>query len=509
MNFLRQIHQHKRRPNHNHLLMVLVTLLSLLIGAACTPQLLTPPRLKTAEVVPTTVRQTTDGPLHLPAPTATPDLANPARSEPIITKSMNVWVNETSSEHRETLSAMAEDFTDRNGIEVALQFISPALLPELAQTAVLSDTLPDVILHPLEYTVAWSEEGILDPGAADDIIEEIGRETFDEGALDLVQVDGQVAAIPSDGYLQLLLYRTDWFEDKGLDRPDNYADILAGAKELYDLDNLVSGLVIPTESNLITTHRAFEHLAIANDCQLISEQGEVLLLEPECREALDYYYAIVNQFSPPGVQTDTSARNAFLDDRTAMIITTPSILTDLVETNRLDRNTGIITDISGDGAGDEAANFGNITYLGITPTADKEAAAAFAKYWFNEGYQVWLAIESERKVPMRLGTVDRPRFYIDAWGTSPILQGESLSDIFGPQIVEQLRKNIGLTGRWGFRQRQGSLIGKLYDQLTFSIVLQEMLSGYFNSAKTIFEAYNRVLDLIPNYEYPIIPTPEA
>ena len=110
---------------------------------------------------------------------------------------------------------------------------------------------------------------------------------------------------------------------------------------------------------------------------------------------------------------------------------------------------------------------------------------------------------------MRLGTIDRPRFYIDAWGTSPILQGESLNDIVGPEMVEQLRDGIGSTGRWGFDQRQGELIGDLYNELTFSIVLQEMLSGYFNSAKTIFEAYNRVIDLIPNYEFPIVPTPEA
>ena len=43
----------------------------------------------------------------------------------------------------------------------------------------------------------------------------------------------------------------------------------------------------------------------------------------------------------------------------------------------------------------------------------------------------------------------------------------------------------------------------LYEELTLSIVLQEMLSGYFNSSKTQFEAYNRIIELIPNYQYPI------
>jgi multiple sugar transport system substrate-binding protein len=191
-----------------------------------------------------------------------------------------------------------------------------------------------------------------------------------------------------------------------------------------------------------------------------------------------------------------------------MIMSSPSILPDLVRANRLDRNTGIITNISGVQSTGEGANFGNITYLGIASGADP-AAAAFANYWFNEGYQTWLEVESERKVPMRLGTAERPDFYIEAWGTSPILQGESLNDIVGPEVVEQLSTGIGSTKRWGFSQGQGELIGDIYTELTFSVVLQEMLSGYFNSSKTIFEAYNRVIDLVPDYGFPIVPTPDA
>lgn len=489
---------------------VVICTLGLLLfaGAACQPQLQTPPRIATTEALLAPGSKVTAEPLYMPAPTATATQADDQLINNPSTSSIDVWINETSEEHRQALQIMADDFTDRNGVDVALQFITPALMPELAATAVLSGTLPDVILHPLEYTASWAENGILDAQAANITIDEIGRDTFDEGALELVEVAGQTAAIPSDGYQQLLLYRSDWFEENRLDRPDNYEAMMAGAETLYDPDNLVSGLVIPTESNLVNTQRAFEHLALANGCQLINDSGEILLLEPECRDALDFYYAIINQFSPPGVQTDTSARNAYLDGRTAMIMSSPSILADLVRTNRLDRDTGIVTRLGGDKSSVEAANFGHITYLGITPGAEK-AAAAFANYWFNEGYQTWLEVDSERKVPMRLGTIDRPRFYIDAWGTSPILQGESLNDIVGPETVEQLRDGIGSAGRWGFGQGQGELIGDLYNELTFSIVLQEMLSGYFNSAKTIFEAYNRVIGLIPNYEFPVVPTPEA
>jgi multiple sugar transport system substrate-binding protein len=494
------------RPVSHSVRVLFVAGIIALILSAC--QAITPPRLATREAATTTGPAPTAEKLFIPAPTATANPTGMSLSAPAAAPQLNVWLNETSPEHRRLAAEMARDFTERTGIDLAVQLISSPDLPDLVHTAVLSDTLPDVIIHPLEYTIAWTEAGILDPDAGDEIVNEIGRETFDRAALDMVDYEGKTAAIPSDGFQQLLIYRSDWFEDKRLDSPDTYAAMLDSAESIFDPENITSGLVIPTESNLISTQRAFEHLAIANGCRLIDETGEVALLEPACRDALDFYFSIINQYSPPGVQTDTSARNAFLDGRTGMIMTTPSILPALAEANRLDRNTGIVTNISGEAANAEPTNFGNITYMGITPVADRAAAAEFAGYWFNEGYQNWLAVESERKVPMRLGTVERPRFYIDAWGDSSVLEGESLRDIYGDQIVTQLRDGISGSPRWGFGKGQGGLTGQAYEKLTFSIVLQEMLSGYFNSEKTIFEAYKRVTDLIPNYAFPLVPTPE-
>lgn len=422
--------------------------------------------------------------------------------------SLNIWINETSPEHAQVLNSMVEDFHQQSGVNVSIQMVSPMLLPDLMQTAVLSDTLPDIVLHPLEYTVTWSEAGILDPQATGDIIDEIGRETFDPAALEMVNVAGQPVAIPSHGYQQIWLYRKDWLEERQLDPPDTYGKMIQAAETFFDPDNFISGLVIPTESNLINTHRAFEHLAIANGCRLIDDKGEVHLLDEECRDALDFYYQIVNQFSPVGVQTDTSARNAFLEGRTAIIMSSPSILSDLVAADRLDQNSGIITELAGEGPEPTPANFGNITYLGITSSADAQAASAFARYWFNEGYPDWLAVESERKVPMRLGTADEPRQFIDSWGQTPIAGGESLLDLYGSETVTQLRDGIANTPRWGFREGQGALVGKLYESLTFSVLLQEMLSGYFNTEKTIQEAYDRVVGFIPDYAFLPTPTPE-
>ncbi|MFQ5400297.1 MAG: ABC transporter substrate-binding protein [Anaerolineae bacterium] len=506
--------QMKRWPQKPWLLPLLTLVLAV---GACQPALLTPPRLASATAQRPLAPTVNPTPLFVPAPTATPaseaERATPMPDRP--NPRLTVWVNETSPAHEAALQQMMEPFGRDHQISVELVSVPSALLPELLETAVLSDTLPDIVLHPIEYTVGWAERGILDPAQANAIIDSLGRDSFDAAALDLVNVDGLTAAIPSDGYKQLLVYRQDWAAEKGLPRIDSYEAMMTAAEAFHEPDNLIAGIVMPTESNLIATHQAFEQLAAANGCQLIDDSGKVRLLDAACNEALDFYYAIVHQFSPVGVQTDISTRNAYLSGRAGVIISSPSILPILAGLSEefrpdcpdclgsggrdyLARNSMVITEIQG--FTDTSASFGEVTYLGVTRAADPQTAAAFAAYWFNDGYLTWLSVEPERKVPMRLGTRSDPRRFLDAWKTLPLVpDGASLAEIYGPDLVERLSTGIAASNRWGFRQGQGALMSAVYEKLTFSVTLQEMLSGYFTSEQTLLEAYTRVIDLIPGY----------
>ena len=493
--------------------------------SACGLDLSNPPRVATATAVAATTGETaavaTLAPMVLPAPTATGEaLTLPAAAAESRTE-LSIWVNEDSPAHRAMLDELAAEFASSYGADVAVQLVAPARLPELVSTAVLSGTLPDLILFPLEYAAGWVQDGALDPGAAQEVIGQLGAETFDPDALELLTVAGQVAAVPSDGYHQLLLYRADWFKDRGLPPPDTFAAMATAAERIFDAEAIISGLVIPTESNLVTTHQAFEQMALAKGCRLIDDSGEVTILDPACAAALDHYYTTIHSFSPPGVQTDTSARNALLEGRTGMIVTSPAILPDLAGLNPaarpscpecqdedginyLARNVGVLTEIRGRGATAAPTAFANITALGITPTADREAAQAFAAFWFEEGYARWLAVNPERKVPMRWGTAAAPRRFIDAWGTQPLADSDlSLTDIYGAETVARLRDGIAAAPRWGIREGQGVLMTRLYNEFTISIVLQEMLSGYFPPTATLQEAYRRTIALIPNYAFPI------
>ncbi len=502
----------------------LLGLLFIALLVACRPAVLDPPRLATqtaqAEIDPT--QEST--PTLSVAPTATADpielQPNPTPVEIAPNETITLWVNETSNAHSLALNEMAQEFTEATNVQIEIIQVSPSFLPELVETAVLSATLPDLILHPIEYTIGWAAEGILDPAAATAVADKLDRATFDVGALNLVTLDesGTLAALPSDGWQELIIYRSDWFAERGLPPPTNYNNLITAAETIFQPDSIISGIVVPTDSKLVTTHQTFEFMAAANGCQLIDQKGEVTLLHPACLEALDFYLSLINQFSPSDIQTDTSALNAYLAGRTGIIMASPAVLPALAgldedfpvacaactSPNFLVDNSGFLTQLQGGGEFATTANFSAVTTLGITTVAEEEAAAVFAEYWFNEGYMKWLAVNPERKIPLRQGETAETNNFLTEWQELPLGDGQpSLTDIFGQELTDQLLTGITSTNRWAFQEKQGRLITELYENLTVSRILQEMLSGYFTSSQTIIELHNAAVALIPNYAYAI------
>ena len=498
---------------------IFLSLISIILLSACTA--VTPPRLATAQVTVTPIA--TGEPYISKAPTATPQSAD-AENVPTFNAeanpSLTIWINESSPEHAQLVQEMAAEFNELANIDAEMVMVSPLLLPDLVNTAVLSDTLPDIILHPSQYSIGWVDKGVLNAEATNQALQQIGAASFDPEAISLLTNNGQIAAIPSDGHQQIILYRTDWFAENNLSTPDTFDSLYAAAEATTDRENLRSGFVVPTEANLVETHQAFEQMAIANGCQLIDDKGEVTLLEPACIDAINFYYSIINQFSPPNVQTYTSTPNAYLDGRSGLILFSPEILPKLASIGGqpncpecgsnptfLAENSDVVTTLTGNGGQAIPANFSEINALGITTTADEETAVAFANYWFNQGYEKWLSLESERKVPLRWGTSDQPRQFIEQWGTTPLAPNQpSLQELYGETVVTQLRDGVAAAPRWGIQQGQGALLTTLYEDLTVAVVLQEMLSGYFPPAQTINELYNQVTENIPNYQYYPEPT---
>ncbi|MCG8479774.1 MAG: extracellular solute-binding protein, partial [Spirochaetales bacterium] len=211
---------------------------------------------------------------------------------------ITLWTPELQPERLAVQERIAADFEAQTGISVAVVPVSENEMGERVTAAFAAGELPDVIDHPLSFTLSWTEAGILDAAAAGEVVERLGEETFGAGVLGLAEVDDGYTGVPVDGWTQLLVYRADLFEAAGLAPPTDYESIIAAVRALHNPPEFYA-FVAATDPSEVYMMQVFEHIALANGVDIVDDDGNVTLDTPAMREALEFYKEIADA-SPPG-----------------------------------------------------------------------------------------------------------------------------------------------------------------------------------------------------------------
>lgn len=416
------------------------------------------------------------------------------------------WSNEFQPERVERQQAIIDRFEEANpGVNVELVVMDENLMDQLMQLNVAAQTPPDVVLHPLQLTAKWYNQGLLDAEFATEVINSLGVDTFSQGALDLLSVDeGLYAAIPSDGWGQMLFYRKDLFDAAGLEAPTNYDAILAAAEALHDPDNGFVGFLGASSASELYTWQVFEHIALANGATFVDAEGNILWDTPEMIEAFEFYNEVMTSYGP--LQSDyywLQTRAEYQAGNGAMVVWSPFLLDELAglrndalpncaecEDNPafIAENSGVVSAISGYSS-DEPAAWGSVNSLGVAPNAAPEAQA-FIEYWMTEAYLDGLAIATEGKFPMRTGTPDDPDAFIEGWSNLDVGVDTRapLSDFYDAETL-----NIIVEGSEGY-QRMGYDVGQalLASAVSTQFFIQEAIVAMLNGEITPEEAALRV-----------------
>jgi multiple sugar transport system substrate-binding protein len=148
-------------------------------------------------------------------------------------QSITFWVAEDIAQRVAAINTIVNRFQEQSGIQVKVVAIGEDQLATQIQSASAAGTLPDV-MGPLSLGLVQNlaTDDLADPEAANEVVESLGRDTFSERALSLVDVDGKPMGVPSDTWTQLLVYRKDLFEKAGLQTTDTFDKILAAATKL-------------------------------------------------------------------------------------------------------------------------------------------------------------------------------------------------------------------------------------------------------------------------------------
>jgi multiple sugar transport system substrate-binding protein len=370
-------------------------------------------------------------------------------------------------------------------------------------SASAAGTLPDVLgALSLGFVHALAADGITDPDAAAAVINTLGPETFSRRGLSLVEANGEPAAIPSDSWTQLLVYRKDLFDQAGLPAPTTFEAIRTAATTLTGEG--MAGIVAATKPGDSFTQQTFEYLAVANNCQLVDQAGTITLTSQPCVDTFNFYADLIRTASVQGAQDATSTRAAYLAGKAAMIIWSSFLLDELAglsndarptcpqchrDPSFLADHSGIVTAISGpDGA--EPSQFGEVTSFAITDDADKEAAEQLVEFMMNDGYLDWLALAPEGKVPVRTGTKDQPGRFTEAWNhlRTGVERRQPLSELYPPAVLRVLATSTDTMSRWGFPQGQGRLVGAQLVELPIPQAVAATVNGTLDATTAAEQA---------------------
>jgi multiple sugar transport system substrate-binding protein len=486
------------KRNHNWLKLWTLSLVAGLVMSACAPQTVTVEVTRAVEVR-VTQEVTKEVQVEVTRAVGAPTIS--------------FWSTETQPNRAAATQAIIDRFTAATGIGVKLVLTDEDSLPNLMTAAVAAKTLPDVVFHPLDFTLGWSKQGILDAAAATAVINELGAETFATGPLDLVKVGNEYAAVPSDGWGQIIIYRADLFKAAGLQPPTTYETILAAAEKLNDPGNNFYGITMANDAGAVFTQQTFEHIALANNCQLVDANGNVTLNSPACVEAVNFYNELMTRYSPQGKQDVAGTRATYFAGQAAMIIWSPFILDEMAglrdnafpacpeckaDPAYLAKNSGIIPAFAGPSG--SPAQYGQISNMGITTNANTEAAQQFLKFWFNEGYLDWLAVAAEGKFPMRRGTADEPTKFVEGWKQlqTGVDRKAALSEFYSDETINTLIEGAGSFNRWGFPQAQGPLVSAVYEALIVPRLLNDVIGGNLTPEEAAADMQTQVEELKAN-----------
>jgi multiple sugar transport system substrate-binding protein len=389
-------------------------------------------------------------------------------AEPVDKVIVEFWTTDNEEERVTLYEDVAARFmAEHPEIDVRIVPIEEAGVTQRMATALAANRPPDIIRMGVERVAAFAADEILDEDAAEAVINAVGLDDFRAGPLEMVvnPATGKYAAIPFDGWIQAIWYRSDVFEEAGLSAPLTWDDINAACDTLPGTGNLLYALTLGTDPGQNYGHQVFEQVAISNDAWPFDAQGNVTMNTPEMVAALDFY-ASLQRCALPGPQYWRGAREAYELDQSGMLFYSTYIMDDLVEGSGLEGGgnveiavedlalkTGFAPMMEGPNG---SASYGQLVTMAIPKGADPEAQMV-AEYFMTEGYIDVLSLAPFGKVPVLTSAVD-------GWkDLSPFF--ENYSD----ETLEQIANGYDTMQRWLFRPdydaTQRAVIGDIEGRL--------------------------------------------
>jgi ABC-type glycerol-3-phosphate transport system substrate-binding protein len=226
----------------------------------------------------------------------------------------------------EAIQEFIGDFEEETGITVNIEVFDE---PTARQQFVLDSTTQtgayDVTSASFWNMPEFVRAGWLEPldGYLDDTTEWLDMDAIPEGALQSMTIDDELYALPHTIIGGMFFYRTDIFEEQGIEPPQDTDEILAAAEQLADAGVDANPFVArgaPTFASLGTLLGwAYGYGAI-----LFDENNQPNANSPEMIDAMEDFVALMSDYGPADAPslTFTQAGEVFSSGNAAMMFDT-------------------------------------------------------------------------------------------------------------------------------------------------------------------------------------------
>ncbi len=409
---------------------------------------------------------------------------------PVNADTIKFWTMEIQPERMAIQEKMAEGFKAATGHTVEVIPVEEAEIATRTTAAFAAGELPDVLNHTVQHLLPFAEAGVLDTGAATDVVNNLGVDSYAAGAVNMAKSDGEIVSVPTDGWTQLVVYRSDLFEEAGLAAPKSFADIEAAIEKLHNPPEMY-GFVAATKIDETYMMQLIEHISLAAGYSPVNDDGSINEDTGALKEVLGFYKTIADA-SPEGELFWKQSREQYLDGKAAMIIWSPSLLDELgglrdsapvtyasdTTSKELAEKTGFVTVFSGPG-NDAGAAYADVRYLGITADANTDVAAEFVEYVVSEGYGDWLSQAPEGKFPVRRGDAAGSTAFEELWATLPVGVDRKapLGDIYPKAVIDDIVAGLSVGDRWGVESGNLATASKIVNARVMSQVIRQYVDG--------------------------------
>jgi multiple sugar transport system substrate-binding protein len=405
---------------------------------------------------------------------------------------ITVWIEEDLPDRVAATQDIVDDFTKKTGVKVKLVAVAEDQFNQILTSNAAAGKLPDVIGGlPLGQVRTMSSNELIDTEAVGSVIDGLDRGTFNDSALELTADGEDQLAVPSESWVQLLVYRKDLFDKAGLGTPSTYDDVLAAAKALDSSD--VPGFIGANVAGDAFTEQTFEEIGLGNGCELVDDSGEVTFDSDECVAALDFYGQLQQDYSVAGAQDVDTTRAAYFAGKGAMLIWSSFILDEMAGLRKdalptcpqcksdpafLAENSGVVTSIQGP-SGSGPATFGEVTSWTIPSDSATDPAKKFVDYMMTDGYEPWIEIAPEGKIPVRTGDKAGATTYSDAWSKMKVGVDTKapLAKFYSQDVIDALTSGADNLSRWAIPQGQGDLLGAIQGEQPVAGAVNEVANG--------------------------------